>query len=635
VTTPNATTSSFSRRCRHCGQALDPASSFCSKCGATAELPGAKGDPLRESLQALFGRELEIQDELGRGGMAAVYAAFDPALQRRVAVKMLLPEMTEEPGMEGKFLQEARTVASLQHPHVVTVYGVRANETTQAIVMQFVEGRSLDTVIKGRTSRLPIPVAALILSQAASGLQHAHDRGIIHRDVKPANVLLDHDGRAIVSDFGIARRDTAPRTTATGFVIGTWSYMSPEQRQAQSVSGATDQYAFGVMAFEILTGELPFTGTVMEVLAKHLDEPVPSLRELRPEIPVAIEALVHRMMAKQPSDRFPSMRDAERAFKGLVPDEGGTTQIIAQYSHVQQAAQPAAGSAVFAPPKVQGLVSSSLASSREAETVRTEAGAAGASAPASRSNTRVAIAAGAVLLVIAGVAWQLTHRAPQPVANGAPAAQTTTQPANSGPGAPAPRTDSISSTSRGSAQVAPSKRGASEAGLARGTTSASPAEPAANSQLTAPVRSPPIAPPATPSRADSTPARPVTAPAPSPSADAPPAVAATVVDARKIGKDFATMLNRRQYRELAQVPAIGGDAAQRAELIRLTQNATDFAAGFDRIASAPERTRDGFSTDFVLDLEWQGGHKLMLVTAFAAMQGGSWRLAGFGVETPR
>ena len=95
------------------------------------------------------------------------------------------------------------------------------------------------------------------------------------------------------------------------------------------------------------------------------------------------------------------------------------------------------------------------------------------------------------------------------------------------------------------------------------------------------------------------------------------------------------MLNRRQYRELAQVPAIGGDAAQRAELIRLTQNATDFAAGFARIASAPERTRDGFSTDFVLDLEWQGGHKLMLVTAFAAMQGGSWRLAGFGVETPR
>jgi hypothetical protein len=626
VTTPNATTSEFSRRCRHCGAALDPASSFCSRCGATAELPGAKGDALRESLQALFGRELEIQDELGRGGMAAVYAAFDPALQRRVAVKVLLPDMTEEPGMASKFLQEARTVASLQHPHVVTVYGVRANDTTQAIVMQFVEGRSLDTVLKGRTTRLPIPVAALILSQAASGLQHAHDRGIIHRDVKPANVLLDHDGRAIVSDFGIARRDTAPRTTATGFVIGTWSYMSPEQRQAQAVGGATDQYAFGVMAFEILTGELPFKGTVMEVLAKHLDEPVPSLRERRPEIPVAIEALVHRMMAKKPSDRFPSMRDAERAFKGLVPDEGGTTQIIAGYSHVQQAA----GSAVFAAPKVQGLVSNSLTASREAETVRTEAGAAGASGSASRSNTMVAVAAGAVLLVTVGVVWQLTHRASQTVANGAPAAQ----PANNVSGAPAVRTDSSASTVRGPAQIPPSTSGAAP-GTARGTPSVSPAGPAATSQPSAPAASPPIASPPTPSRADSAPARPATEPAPAPPADATPALAATVADARKIGKDFATMLNRHQYRELGQVPAVGGDAALRAELIRLTQSATDFAAGFDRIASSPERTKDGFSTDFVLDLEWQGGHKLMQVTAFATLQGGAWRLAGFGVEAPR
>jgi hypothetical protein len=421
--------------------------------------------------------------------------------------------------------------------------------------------------------------------------------------------------------------------------------MSPEQRQAQSVSGATDQYAFGVMAFEILTGELPFTGTVMEVLAKHLDEPVPSLRERRPEIPVAIEALVHRMMAKNPRDRFASMRDAERAFKALVPDEGGTTQIIAGYSHVQQAA----GSAVFAAPKVEGLVSNSMSSVQSAETVRTQPGAAAAPVPAPKSNTLLAVAAGVVLVVAAGAGWKLTHRAPQPDANGSAAIQPaqSAQPAASSGGSPAHGTDSLASANRatrGSAPISPPPGGASAAGdpkggsgAARGTTSASPAGPAANTQLAAPVSSPPIAPPTNSSRTDSTPARAVTpvAPAAAPAADAASAVTATIADARKIGKDFATLLNRHQYRELSQVPAVGGDAALRAELIRLTQNATDFAAGFDRIASPPERTKDGFSTDFVLDLEWQGGHKLMQVTAFATLQGGVWRLAGFGVETPR
>lgn len=593
----NATTTQFSRRCRHCGEALDPASSFCSKCGATADAPAPSGDPLRDSLQALFGRELEIQDELGRGGMAAVYAAYDPALQRRVAVKVLLPEMAEETGMSNKFLQEARTVASLQHPHVVTVYGVRADDTTQAIVMQFVEGRSLDTVLKGK-SRLPIPVAGLILAQAASGLQHAHDRGIIHRDVKPANVLLDHDGRAIVSDFGIARRDSAPRTTATGFVIGTWSYMSPEQRSALAVGPPTDQYAFGVMAFEILTGELPFRGTVQQVLNAHMVEPPPSLRERRPEISPSVEAMVHRMLAKQPGERYPSLREVERAFRALVPDEGGTTQVIAGYSHVQ----PSTASQVISAQKfskVPGMVSNSVTTS---------------------GSRWIGIAAAVVLLAGVGIVWQRVRA--QPTAAAPLTAAVQNSPASNAPTA-----------QPNGANVPPQTAAANPNRIEKPATGIAPSGTAIVAPSIAPAT--PTAEPVPAPRVDSAPTR-AAAASPPPVADAASsAPAASIADARKIGRDFVTMLNQHRYRDVAQVPAHGGDAALRAELIRLVQNAQDFEAGFDRVASSPERTADGFSTDFILDLQWQGGHKQMVVQAYATMQSGTWHLAGFGVEATR
>jgi eukaryotic-like serine/threonine-protein kinase len=631
----NATTTEFSRRCRHCGEPLDPASSFCSKCGATADAPGTSGDSLRDSVQALFGRELEMQDELGRGGMAAVYAAFDPALQRRVAVKVLLPELAAETGMSEKFLQEARTVASLQHPHVVTVYGVRASDTAQAIVMQFVEGRSLDTVLKGK-SRLPIPVAGLILAQAASGLQHAHDRGIVHRDVKPANVLLDHDGRAIVSDFGIARRETAPRTTATGFVIGTWSYMSPEQRSAQAVGPATDQYAFGVMAFEILTGELPFKGNVQEVLHAHMVEAPPSLRERRPEIPASIEALVHRMLAKQPNERYSSLRDAERAFRALVPDEGGTTQVIAAYSHVQKAS----GSAVIAAtkiPNVPGLVRNSLTAS-SAPTVPSQRVAPTATAAGNSRSGWIAAAAGVVLLVGVGIVWKMKSGTPEAT----PLAQTTPRPA---PASSVPAGEPGREPAGGDAAAQSAAANTSPNRVDKQPVAISPSGPgAAAPAAAAPVTASPgnasaatVAPsPAVtaPPRVDSSSTRAVTNASAAPDA-ASSVPAAAVADARKIGRDFVTMLNQHRFRELAQLSARGGDATLRAELIRLTQNAPDFEAGFDRVASAPERTADGFVTDFILDLQWKGGQKQLVVQTYATMQSGTWHLAGFGVEATR
>ena len=327
------TTEHFVRRCRHCGSELSPTSSFCSKCGATAELPGAASDDLRDRLQQLFGADLEFERELGRGGMGAVFSAFDPILQRRVAVKALLPEVASDRGMAERFLGEARTVAALQHPHVVTVYAVRSGNGVHAIMMEFIEGRSLDAILRDR-GRLPVPLAGMLLSHTAAGLQHAHDRGVIHRDVKPANVLIDHDGRAIVSDFGIARRESSPRLTDTGLVFGTWAYMSPEQRTGDTLTPATDQYALGVMAFELLAGRLPFEGTIAEVLRAHMTSPPPSLRAIRPDVPVVLENLINRMLAKNPNERWPSLREAERAFGTLVPDEGQTTLQLASYSKV-------------------------------------------------------------------------------------------------------------------------------------------------------------------------------------------------------------------------------------------------------------------------------------------------------------
>lgn len=279
-------------------------------------------EELRARLRTLFGNELRIDRELGRGAMAAVFLAFDPGLERQVAVKLLLPDVSVHGDVVERFLREARTVAALQHPHIVSVYGVRSRDDAHAIVMQFVDGTSLDAVVTQRGA-LPPAQAARVLSQVAAGLQHAHDRGVVHRDVKPANVLVDDQGNAYVSDFGIARRNDGAIVTRAGLVLGSWDYMSPEQRAGERVTPAADQYAFGVMAFEVFTGRLPFPGTPAEVIRGHMDTPAPSLRAVVPELTPAIDALIARMLAKDPADRWPSLAEARQRLDELA--EGRTS----------------------------------------------------------------------------------------------------------------------------------------------------------------------------------------------------------------------------------------------------------------------------------------------------------------------
>lgn len=612
-------TAQMVRRCRHCGAEIPASSMFCSKCGGTAGAPAGPADPLRDRVQALFGTELEIERELGRGGMAAVYAAFDPALQRRVAVKVLLPDIADDQAMAERFLREARTVAALQHPHVVTVYSVRGGEGAQAIVMQLVEGRSLDVVLKER-GRLPLHVAGLLLAHTAEGLQHAHDRGVIHRDVKPANVLIDADGRAVVSDFGIARRDDGPRTTGTGLVVGTWAYMSPEQRSAQRITAATDQYAFGVMAFEVLAGELPFRGTAGEMMRAHLNDPVPSLRVLRPEVPEHVDAAVRRMMAKDPSERWPSLKDVERIFHKLVPDEGQTTLQMAAYSLLPTRS---GSSVVMAAPPL------APAPTRGAQPVAPVAAApvvAPVVAPAAAPSVVAArwpLAVAALgLLALAG-GWAVTHRskaAPSPIAASQPAVAPAVSRAADATqdGKPPLATGTAARPASGATAVAPSATAPASSAAPSGDLTPSPLAGGTSAATSPAVR---VEEPAASRREPE-----------APPARAMPAYA--LADARRLGREFVTLLNQRRARDVAQFAMVGGDAAARAELLKLTESAADFAAGFDRVPATPDEWTNGFQTEFYLDLSWRGAQKIMRIRLFASPADGAWRTVGFAADIP-
>lgn len=646
------TTVGFTRRCRHCGSELSASSSFCSKCGATAEAAGGGGDPIRDRVRALFGADLDIERELGRGGMAVVFAGFDPALQRRVAVKVLLPEVANDRSMADRFLREARTVASLQHPHVVTVYSVRSQDGVHAIVMQFVEGRSLDAVLREQ-EKLPLHVAGMLLAQSAEGLQHAHDRGVIHRDVKPANVLIDRDGRAVVSDFGIARRDHGPRTTETGLVIGTWAYMSPEQRTADAISPATDQYALGVMAFELLAGRLPFNGSPAEMMNAHMHAPPPSLSAIRSDVSPAVEAVVHRMLAKQASDRFPSLKDAERTFRSLVPDEGKTTLQLAAFSQVRARAGSQVVAAVARPDS---------AADRSAPTVRT-IDEAPARSPAGAPSDRISsggglgrilggAAAGLALLALAYVLTRGSGGALSDTPSGVPPAELAggggdaagnvspgdNEPgvsvaAQSGAGTETPTPGDAGGTDQsgrrvqpqaGGAGVIPSGDAATAGQIAGGALAPAPLVATRDSARRVTVPNAPAVPVALPPGGAA--ALPATPPTREPVAPAMPA--SSVADARRIAREFVTLLNQRRSRELGQLEKLGGDDESRAELLRLTESAPDFAVGFDRVATAPAEWVRGFETVVYLDLQWRGGARVMRVRLYCAPADGGWQLVG-------
>lgn len=277
----------------------------------------AATEPLIERLRrATIGR-YDIYAELGSGGMATVFLALDLALDRKVAIKVLNPQLAMASDNVARFQREAKVAAALDHANIIGILAVGDDPELAYFVMKYVEGSSLDSVIAAEGAQ-SIAFARSVISIAARALHYAHQRGVVHRDVKPANLMLDLEGRLIVTDFGIAKQHDATGLTVTGSVIGTPYYMSPEQFNGLPVTGATDQYALGVVAFELLTGRQPYQGnTVGEVMRGHLFDPIPSARSLRPDVPEPLDAAITKMLSKAAEDRFATLEDAAQALESL------------------------------------------------------------------------------------------------------------------------------------------------------------------------------------------------------------------------------------------------------------------------------------------------------------------------------
>jgi hypothetical protein len=307
--------------CHRCATPIPDDSRFCLSCGA--DVSGGSGertqpvalDPeLHAKLQEDLGPDFVLERELGRGGMAAVFLATEIALGRKVAIKVLPPELTYGHGMLERFKREARVAATLDHPHIIPVHRVSTGGKIFWYVMKYLDGDSLAEIVQ-RDAPLPLDRVADILGQVAEALGYAHERGVVHRDVKPANVMIDARGWATVTDFGIAKAATQTSMTGSGSMIGTPYYMSPEQCSGKKISGASDQYSLGIMAFQMLTGQLPFTGdTVIEIVKKHCTDPVPPISVLRPKIAPELVAVVERALAKAPEERFSTTLEFAAAF---------------------------------------------------------------------------------------------------------------------------------------------------------------------------------------------------------------------------------------------------------------------------------------------------------------------------------
>ncbi len=265
----------------------------------------------------------QLRAEIGRGGMGTVYLGYDPMLDRKVAIKVLAPHLVWEPGFVERFLREARSAARLRHPNIVTIYDVGQQEDRYYIVMEYLAGQTLAQYIAQGgpfSSKHALPV----LSQLADALDYAHRQGLIHRDVKPGNVIVAGDGRATLTDFGVARAVQETRLTATGSIVGTPQYMSPEQARGDPVDHRSDLYSLGVVAYEMLTGRTPFAATTPHaVLHKLIYEAPPPLRSLRPDLPPAVETVMARALSKEPDARYQTAREMIAALEGALTAPAG------------------------------------------------------------------------------------------------------------------------------------------------------------------------------------------------------------------------------------------------------------------------------------------------------------------------
>ncbi len=301
--------------CVKCHTPLPADSKFCLACGY--DVSGGDAAPTATSAEALLQRmqrlvegKYRVERILGKGGMGAVFLAHDLTLEREVAIKVLPPDIAQDEHVMRRFQQEAKTAAKLDHPNIIPIYRVESEGGLNYFVMKYIAGTSLEDVLEQKRP-LSTEYIQRVLWEAACALGHAHQRGVVHRDVKPANIMFDHDGRVMLTDFGISKAlQAASGFTATGMIIGTPHYMAPEQAKGQTVDGRADQYSLGVVGYRMITGELPFSGdSVHTILYKHIFEEPPRASARRADVPEFLSVAISRALSKEPDQRYGTMEE--------------------------------------------------------------------------------------------------------------------------------------------------------------------------------------------------------------------------------------------------------------------------------------------------------------------------------------
>jgi predicted Ser/Thr protein kinase len=314
--TPNAADARF---CERCGAALagpaettqliDPAEASLVTSGDPVPVDDAARQALLDLARRELSEEYDVEKEIGRGGMAVVYKAKERELRRSVALKVLPPGLALGASVVERFKREAQMAASLDHPNIIPIYRVGQTASMLYLAMRYVEGRSLDSVI-AQQGALTVPAVVSVLRSATAALAYAHEHGIVHRDIKGANILIDTSGRVIVTDFGVARAIENASMTTTGSVIGTPYFMSPEACAGKVAGPQSDQYSLGVVVFQMLTGAVPFhADTLAAIMNHHMITPVPDITGVRKDVPGPLVAVLKRMLTKDPAQRYGTTRE--------------------------------------------------------------------------------------------------------------------------------------------------------------------------------------------------------------------------------------------------------------------------------------------------------------------------------------
>ncbi len=409
--------------CSRCGTQFPDTNKFCPSCGL--EVGGLATTPVKaiatgemtelDMVKEALASEYDIQKELGRGGMAIVYKAKDKQLEREVAVKVLPFSLAFDAEFVERFQREARTAAQLEHPSIIPIYRVGKSGRVIFFVMKFLRGNSLSNVLRDRGRMSPPEIRRLLL-EAGGALGHAAKHGIVHRDIKPDNIMFDEFGQCIVTDFGIAKAASGQKLTGTGMSIGTPHYMSPEQARAQPIDGRSDIYSLGIVAYQALVGQVPYDGDdSFSIGYKHIMEPIPE-----PELHSADERqlfdVVKRMIAKDPTERFQSSDELVAALEG-GPVAGGATGAARIATATRNAAQATTPLPKFADPLPHsGTAKAPIAPKTEKRPV--------ASRPQAESKSSAGLVIGLLVLLLGGGggAYYWFVMRPQQLAGAAPVA---------------------------------------------------------------------------------------------------------------------------------------------------------------------------------------------------------------------